>query len=381
MFGKFSTKLGPIALDLSGTGIKLAQVRVTNAGLRLAGATVAQRPEFEAPDEITACVREALSNGRFSGRRCVVNLPRELIHAQSVRLPAMAGSELREAVLWEAVERFGLDHHDVECDYIWLGEVQQGAESRTEVLVLAAARSSIRAAINPLIAGGLRPTGVGVACQALTHLYSYNCRRENDRERVRVLIELGSAGSQILFLRGDTLAFCKSIEITGQQLDRAVAEHLQIDEESARHLRLRRGRQADSTPSNGGAVPNADATDRAIFEAVRPILGRVVKETSLCLRYFGVTFRGRSPEIIHLTGEDAGEPHLPGMLEQACKVGVEAGPPDYLETIAADLQHAMSERTANLAAWSVPVGMSVLGTQRSSSHRRVEDSVEVREAA
>ena len=104
------------------------------------------------PQRLTERLRTALARGRFRGRRCVVSLPRGDVRLQSIRLPKMPSSELRQAATWEASQRFGLDRESMEADYVRTGALLQSSESREEILIVAVAQELIGSRLEPVLA-------------------------------------------------------------------------------------------------------------------------------------------------------------------------------------------------------------------------------------
>jgi type IV pilus assembly protein PilM len=320
---------------------------------------VAAKPGDVEPDAtLVEQIRSSFSAGRFSGRSCVVSLARHDVSIQSIRLPKMPDEELRQTAVWEASQRFGFDRAGMEVDFIRTGATLQG-ESREEVILIAAPHAAIHARLEPVLAAGLRPLHVETGFSALARAFSRQVRRESDRERVRALVEVGESGSTVMILRGDQIAFCKSFAMSGEDFNKAVAEHLQLDSLSARELRAARM----SATRNVNQADNAESdasTDRAIFEAVRPLFGELIKEVMLCLRYYGVTFRGHPPEKIILTGGAGQELRLGEMLASACKTPVvfdtDTQTPGEL---AKGVQSALNRTPGPEGSWAVALGASL----------------------
>lgn len=385
--GLFSSSTGPIGVDFSASGIKMLQSRDRGEKLEVIAAARIDSPIRElnfsriesktnpaaspkAPPPVAKSIvvepdaalveriRSSLSGGRFCGRNCVVSLARHDACVQSIRLPKMPDDELRQTAVWEASQRFGFDRAAMEVDFIRTGATVQG-ESREEVILIASPHAAIHERLEPLLAAGLRPIHVETGFAAIARVLSRHVRRESDRDRVRAVVEVGESGSTVMILRGDQVAFCKLFNMSGRDLNKAVAEHLQLDELAASELRAGRISASRATPESAEATSDA-STDRAIFEAVRPLFGELTKEVMLCLRYYGVTFRGRPPEHIILTGGAAQEAKLGEMLANACKTPVEF---DTRTVMLADLesgvQRALNRTPGPASSWAASLGASL----------------------
>lgn len=371
--GRFSSSIGVIGIDFGARGAKLLQVREQGGQLKAIGAARVDAPGPPASNDsravdataLTAQIREAFISGGFRGRGCVVSLPRTDICIQSIRLPKMSDEELHQSATWEAAQRFGFDRTAMEVDFIRTGASLQTGENREEVILIAASHAAINARLQPILAAGLRPIALDTGFAALVRGFSRQARREADRAHIRVIVEVGYSGSTVLILRGDQVAFCKPINIGGEQFNQAVAEHLQMDERAAADLRGAR------IASGIDGEPTDPATDRAVYDAVRPLMGDLVKEVTLCLRYYGVTFRGHPPENIILTGGDGLEPRLGEVMAQACKTPV--GFDDSIGTLGdliGTIRSALNRTPGPAASWTVAMGLSLRGLP---ARRRVPD--------
>lgn len=398
--GRFSSSTGVVGIDFGARGAKLLQVREQAGKLHVVGAArvdTAWPPASGDPNAVdgaavTAQLQAAFAAGGFAGRRCVVSLPRASVCIQSIRLPKMPDHELRQSAVWEASQRFGFDRNAMEVDFIRTGAALQSGETREEVIIVAASHAAIFARLEPVIAAGLRPIALDVGFAALVRAFSRQVRREADQTHVRAVVEIGFSGSTVLILRGDQIAFCKPINIGGEQFNQAVADHLQMDVRSAEDLRAARiaaklsgekSQPALSADAVATAASGFDpATDRAVYEAVRPLMGDLVKEVSLCLRYYGVTFRGHPPEKIILTGGDGLEPRLNDMLNQTCKTPVGFDDEtEMLGNLVGEIQASLNRQPGPAACWGAAIGLSLRGVMARRPRRLLERVPSARGAA
>jgi type IV pilus assembly protein PilM len=404
--GRFSSTTGVLGIDFGARGAKLLQVREHNGALHVVGAArVDSRrgdslhsgvggggsaggssggsaggggdPNFVDSEALAGQLQAAFASGGFAGRRCVVSLPRSSVCIQSIRLPKMPDHELRQSAVWEASQRFGFDRNSMEVDFIRTGAALQSGETREEVIIVAASHAAINARLEPVIAAGLRPIALDTGFAALVRTFSRQFRREADQAHVRAIVEVGFSGSTVLIVRGDQIAFCKPINIGGEQFNQAVAEHLRMDARAAEDLRAARiiaSTQVSGVRNQVSGTSMSDtchlkpdslsdpATDRAVYEAVRPLMGDLIKEVSLCLRYYGVTFRGHPPEKIILTGGDGLEPRLNEMLAQSSKTPVVYDDESAtLASLIGQIQTSLNRQPGPAACWGAAIGLSLRG--------------------
>ena len=370
--GRFSASIGFVGIDIGARAIKLLQIREHGRGLRVVGAGKVDLHEPESgtghAHTLVEQLRGAIASGGFTGRRCVVSLPRTAIRVQSVRLPRMPDEELRKAAAWEASQRFGFDRDAMEVEVIRTGAELQGGENREEILLIAAPHDAINTWIEPVMAAGLRPMAVETHFTALARAFGPRGPGNDGSTRVRVVVDVGASGSTVMILRGDQIAFCKSIGIGGDQLDLAVAEHLQIQVVAARELRA--ARMAAATGHDAGAVANDPAIKRAEYDAVRPLLGSFAKQVVLCIRYYGVTFRGHPPDRLILSGGDGIEPRLGETLAEQCKIQVSyADDGSLLGRLGEDIRRLLQLSSGPSAWWAVSAGLSLRGLSQQRLRR------------
>ncbi len=375
---RFSGATGHVGIDFGARAIKMLQLRESRHQLRVVGAGMVAVPATAGVVDrgsLTDQLRGAFASGGFTGRRCVVSLRREDVQVQSVRLPRMPEDELRQAAVWEAAQRFGFDRSAMEVDVIRTGAELQGSENREEVLLIAVSHATIETWVEPIMAAGLRPTCIETHFTALARTFS---RAGSSADSVCAIVDVGATGSTAIILRGDQIAFCKSINIGGVHFDQAVAEHLQMDIEAASGLRLARIAVATGQPD---AVPISDPSiERAEYDAVRPLLGSFAKEVMLCIRYYGVTFRGRPPERLILTGGDGLEPRLSDALAHHCKLPVfHDGEVSPVKALMNDIQSSLHRPPGPPARWAVAAGLSLRGAQ--ARQRKPDVAVRRQEAA
>ncbi|MFM7134706.1 MAG: pilus assembly protein PilM [Planctomycetota bacterium] len=350
-------KIGPIGLDLGGDRPRAIQVRVgadepfglgESAGLR-AG-------DLEA--RAWAGV-EAIRNGRFSGREVVVGLPPSAARMHVIRMPAIDGEDGREAVAWEASERCGVERGSIVADSVPTGAPAAVGDDREERIVVAASHEELLAAFNVLIVAGFEPMAAEPRFASIARALARRTRRGADASVVRAVLHLEHDSATVLVIRGEQVAFCREISIGGATLDGAVAARLGVSEDDARELR----RTRMAAQAGDGAPVDAVAEEAALL-ATRPVLDALAAEVALCLRYYGVTFRGGQPNRVVLSGPHAFEPRLAEIVGETCRADIAmfaedlpsaaapAGPRAFSSWIAAfglacrSLDHPTQERAA-----------------------------------
>ncbi|MFK7960034.1 MAG: pilus assembly protein PilM [Phycisphaerales bacterium] len=316
----FGSRRGAIGVDFADGGLRIAQLAERGDQWAVAGAaSVDVEPAaFRAmtPERQREVIRSLISGSGCRGRRCVVRLPRESVHVQSARLPTMPAAELRQAVAFEVADRLGVDRALIEADSI---SVSAGSapEGRSEVIMLAARRDESLQLLEPLMAAGLRPIAAEPELVSISRIVSRRLRRATDGDTVQAVVNVEARGSTLLVMQGGEPVVVKTLQTGGDAFGAAIVERLRLDEAAVASLRRERRALRAGDPSEGRTE---DEVGQKVFDVVRPIMAELGRELVLCLRYYGVTFRGQPPQRIILTGADAHEPGLDRVLAEATRL-------------------------------------------------------------
>jgi Tfp pilus assembly PilM family ATPase len=210
-----------------------------------------------------------------------------------------------------------------------------------------------------LAEAGLEPIAIEPGFIAAARCFGRELRRTGDVSVVRILVDVGLRSTNVMITRGHRVAFFKSVPLGGEKFTEAAASKLGLERDAVRSLRHQR--------MSGGADASVDTKiDRAMFDAVRPLLGDLAHEVNLCMRHYSVTFRGGRPSECVIFGGDAMEPHLAEILSTTLQVP--AAVVDPLEGIALP---AGSDRRG-VQVWpeyAVAVGLSLIRIESKGSGR------------
>ena len=261
---------------------------------------------------------------RAAGRRPVPGTKRRLRVARSIRSgsrrcgwPEAETDEADKILRREAAERFDLDPARDAIDYLLAGSVRQGDEVKNEYILFAVDNETVDAHIRLLEEAGLTPTAIDAPPCALFRTFERTMRRQEDRERTIIFIDVGYRYTTVVFGRGGEICFVKQIAIGMAQFNDEVASALGIAAPEAESFRLRLQRE-DSLDA---------ATRRHVVDALNVTSEQLAGEISLCLRYYTVTFRGKRVERAVVAGGGAYEQVLRDVLRRHLSVEVEVAEP------------------------------------------------------
>lgn len=343
----------PIGIDVGNHTVRMLQL--TRDGDRYVALAAASRPLgrdvcLESGDAyhqaVSNAVREMLSAGRFQGRYVVSCLPATSLQYKNIRLPKMPRDELASAVGWEASQRLKLSGDAMDVQFFDAGEVQQGQEVRQEIILMAAPKRFIEEHVRSLMSCDLELSAIDVVPGALARCVAQTSPVDDRDALVRVVIDVGYAGTKVLITRGQRVCFFKLIEIGGRHMDEALASKLELPAAAA--AEARRGWMSGEAGS---------ASDARIAAAMGPVVADLSREVNLCLRYHSVTFRGRRPEEVLVVGGESGNAWLWARL---CEdTGLKPSPNDPLASLDLTAVAAEVGGPDRWAGWTVAVGLSL----------------------
>ncbi len=359
-------KYWPIGIDIGTDGIRMLQMHRVGGTLRVCACGRWRFPDSLDSDDARRrelaiqAVREMLRTEPFRRRRVVSSLSCERLHIKSIRLPQLPDDEIADAVRWEARERFGFDIPSSQLSYFNAGEVRQGTETRSEIVVIAASSEQVDQHMELLGEMGLTVEHLDAHPIALFRVFERFLRREEDSRAVTVVVDLGRIGTRIVVGRGREIIFVKSIGIGGRDLTEGVAKQLKLDFHEASELRMQAAREfmeAIGRDGSAGAIRDPNSLGWTVRDALRAQVEELVREILLCLRYCAVTFRGVRPEKMLLVGGGALDPVLVDLLDEQLKVKCVTGAPlKGIDVSAVDLG---SDRRGTLAEWAPCAGLAM----------------------
>lgn len=384
--GVFHLGVMPIGLDLGASGVRALQLARAGATLRVAAAARAEADAENPADEarlaaLGKVLERKIKGGGFTGRRCVIGLESRLLRVRSIRLPQMSDAETDQSLRVDAAGRLGFAKGDqVEIGWTRAGLVQQGDEQREEIILTGIKSDVAERVIDMALSAGLDPVAIEPSFCATARCFARRRRRAVDQHASQIVIDVGRRSTNVLAMRGDTLCFFKQIEWGGERLDRAAAERLDMDVATVSEIRRQRLRQHWDS-----GVRVDDRVDRAVFDAVRPLLNELAHEITLCVRYFLVTFRGAKPEGILLSGGDACEPNLCQIISDLAGLPTQIGRP--FEGVDLESAPLPMNRRGPLTEWASAAGLSLRGEHRAgldviaSARRLIEPFKRLRRAS
>ncbi len=395
----------PIGLDIGHNSIKMIQLAINSGHISvLAADKVRIDPRIngdvqERRSFVVSKIKQMLTEGNFRGKKVISCLPNDMLKITSLRLAEVENERIEQALIKEVNHRFGLDPDKDTLDYVLVGDVRQGDEIKSELVLFAADNESIKNHVELLEEAGLRPVGIDVVPCALFRSFERSLRRQEDRERTMVFMDVGSRFTTVVFSHGREISFVKQIPIGGENFNLEIAAKLGIGINEAEMLRNKLRMETTSNagrplPASGQSsdgsgnledgenhketLENLDAsTHQVMVDAITAVAEQLTKEVSLCFRYYTVTFRGKRVERAVFSGGEAYEKILLNVLKRQLDVEIEMAQP--LKGF--DMMNLSfdSDGRGLLCEWAVAVGLGLKGwnwDQQLEKERLLEHAAE-----
>jgi len=337
---------GPIGIDFGSRSVKLIQLgsdrtRVIDA-VRWDISGDQPREPKQRREQLAIALKKAREGRAFRGRDAVICLSAPELLVQNVRVAKVPSAELDRLVRQEAAARVSYPIEETEVRYFEAADVRQGDSTKREVILLACRRGGLNNMLEVVAEAGLRPAAIDVEPAALLRCYAQQCRRDEDQQQRVMFVHVGGTSAVVVIAKGADPLFIKYIDMSGQQMDEAVARHLGMELAEATALRRHNGdRRVDQQDPEVAA---------SVAEAVRPAIERLAGELSLCARYHSVTFRGQPISRVVLSGGEATASLVEAIaprLDLKCELG------DPLRS------HEIAVQTGRRGQWDVATGLAL----------------------
>ncbi len=368
----------PIGLDIGHHSIKMIQLAVSEDRMAVVAADETRLDADVDEDHeerrrfIISAIKRMLAENKFHGRNVVSCLPNERVKITSLRLAEMPPPQMEQALRREAARRFGLDSDKDAINYILAGSVMHGDEVKNELVLFATDDETIKSHIAMLEEAQLRPVAIDVVPCALFRGFERSLRRQEDKDRTVIFLDIGSCFTTVVFGRGGEICFVKQIAVGGSRFNHEIGARLGIDIHEVQMLRgrLRMEQKQQGVLLNTGRQVSAEDNERldastrqVILNAITTVAEEIAREISLCLRYYTVTFRGKRVERVTFSGGEAYERILLDVLRQQLKIEVDIAQPlkgfDWPEEkVSNNLGY---DNQCLSCEWAVAIGLSLKG--------------------
>jgi type IV pilus assembly protein PilM len=238
--------------------------------------------------------------------------------------------------------------------HVVAGDIFGDGDGKCEVVVAAAPRATVEAFLEMADKAKLHVRGIDIESCAVVECFGRIFRRAGDAERTIMFVDLGATTTQIVLTHGDKLVFARNLNLGEMQIDKAIAQGMNIPLEVAHSLRW------DLQKGKGGAAQDE------LFRHIDVQLDLLSSEITQCLRYYESVFRTRPVERAIFVGGQAYDKRMCQSLAQRLNMPAQIGDPlaRVRRIEGAGLSIGLDRREPQ-PHWAVAVGLS-LGAARAA---------------
>lgn len=343
-----------VGLDIGSTGIRAAELSVGSDVPVLLRAAQVQTPpgsvengEVRQPERVAEALKELWQRGGFKSRQVVMGVGNQRVVVREVALPWLPEKELRESLAYQVQEFIPMASAEAVLDFDPLGEFEQEGRRMIRILLVAAQRVMVNAAVQAATGARLEPIGVDLTPFALVRAVgSVDERLDLETTGDEAVIDVGAHVTNVCVHDRGVTRFVRILPSGGRDITIAVARGLGTDDEIAE--RLKRGEEVEGAPSQ------EDVRRVAMSRA-----GSVVDEIRSSLEFYTAQAPGARIGRVTVTGGGSKLGGFLELLQERIPAKVERG--HTMERVKSELdmsEEALAEAEPVLA---VAVGLAIPG--------------------
>lgn len=309
-------------MDLGSRYLRLAQLGINGQGLFLQAAGLEARPDSIQPGSpewqrwALGAMKQISRQKAFKGKKIVTALPSDDLFIDQVRISKSAGAQIEQSAFARVQNKLPFRPEEGILKYI-AAEHPDCKSSETEVLVMAAHREKVDLHLAIYEKAGLEIHSINTWPYAMINSYiRFFCRRKNERDRVSILMGIGSNHCNVVVCRGTQLLFARVIPIGFDQMEQ---------------------------PEN---------------------LPRMIAEVDACARYYETMPASKPIErLVFLSGSNVNRGVCDQVAEMAQRMQIAAQIGDVLSAVRVDPleQKCMIDRRNSKVDWAMAFGLSLEG--------------------
>ena len=337
------SKRSAIAIQLTHQAAHLLQLEFKRDEGKVAAMAEVKRPHEDTPegDAWAAEIAGALKTRGFKGRAAVACVPPEKLLLRHVKVPAEAGQELHDALLFEVEDAFSDDAPMME--HLHVGEVLERGERLHEHILMATGHEQMLEIVDFLTRAGLEPTCIDVEAAALIRCFLRRRRRRTD-ESDTAIVHIGESITLAVITSANQPLFMKQLPMGAAALRSELRQKLDLSTEDLRH--------ATSDPDA------AEDLREPVVQALRLQVDTVVQEVSACLRYHAASRRSPAGVDLVLCGVGTLVPGFADVVAEGLGQGYSRPNPFTPAYSGVEPIRAIEGRYGE---WCVPLGLALRG--------------------
>ncbi len=206
----------PIGIDLGTNSIKIAQLYLDNGKLEICDAAMILKPlDLEAGTGrwqrwAAGEIKKTISSGHFKNDKVVAGIISDELYIDHIKLRKVEESELEESVRENMKTKLPYDATNAMLKYIAL---PSNNPKELNIVVIAAEKLKVERHLAILEEAKVEIAGMSVWPFAMSRTFTkFFARREADKNKVALLLDVGHRHSDIVITRHEDLFFARSVK-------------------------------------------------------------------------------------------------------------------------------------------------------------------------
>lgn len=313
-----------VGLDIGTSGVRAAEVSLGRHGATLERFGQVALPwgavsggEVVDQDAVATAIRRLWKEAGFSSKRVALGVANQKVVVRQVDLPWMESSELRSALAFQVQDYIPIPVDEAVLDFHRIEEFTSDDGARmVRVLLVAATRSMVMAALDTVSKAGLRPVTVDLTPFALIRS-AVQSDGFDLAPSATAVVDVGARVTNIVVHENGVPRFVRLLLMGGADLTDAVAERMGVPVEQAEIVKQQLSAVTD--PAHRDANPAARIVESSTATFVEEIRGS--------LDYYRAAPGSVAIGRLVLTGGASRLTSLAQKLTAATRLPVQAGNP------------------------------------------------------
>jgi type IV pilus assembly protein PilM len=304
-----------VGLDIGSSSVKLVHLKEKRGGFALQAFGAAPLPPEAIVDgalmnsaAIVQAIQDLVSSQHLKAREVAIGVRGHSVIIKKISLPRMTQEELDESIQWEAEQYIPFDVKDVNIDTQILTP-EGDAAGQMDVLLVAAKKDMINDYTSVCAEAGLTATVVDVDAFAVQNAFESNY--DGFGGETVVLINVGSAVSNLNIVAGGVTTFTRDITMGGNAFTEEIQKQLNISYDEAEALKV------------GGQGESDAVVPQEVERVIQGVADQMGGEIQRSLDFYASTSQGGTISRVYLSGGTARIPALFKVIEARAAVPVE----------------------------------------------------------
>jgi type IV pilus assembly protein PilM len=349
----FNNNLNAFGLDISDRSIKVAQIKKVNNKLQLHAYGREDIPrelivggEIKEREEVIKLIEKAVSSSKINpikSKFVVYSIPEPKGFIRVMKIKRVREEDIEDTIKYEAQQLFPINIEDSYID--WSVLPSEDSKSKTmEILVAAVPQLLVDSYSSILRDAGLKPVAAEIESIAITR----SLIDKKQSSKPVLVIDLGRDRTSFIIFKNPAVQFTASIPVCGEEIIKAVANKMNINEERAK-----------KTIDECGLIFRDDCKD--IYKAIQPSLYEMIRYISKLINYYKEHYKEESDIAkVVICGGEAKIPGMSSFLSLRIKKEVEKGNP-WINIISSEKKNALPVSRNDSMVFVTVLGLALRG--------------------